>query len=170
MRYLLRRMLHAVFLLFGVSILTFLFSTLAPGNYFDEMRLNLQIAPETVASLRAISVGPAAACALRPMGEFGRAGPDGIFLCLQQPRWPASLGAGTEHAAPHSDGDASCLGTGPAPRNLVRRISWTLAGPRPLVDDGNSARHSGSRSCARIADHGCAQRMVSDRRHGLCGV
>ena len=53
MRYLLRRMLHAVFLLFGVSILTFLFSTLAPGNYFDEMRLNPQIAPETVASLRA---------------------------------------------------------------------------------------------------------------------
>jgi len=46
-------MLHAVFLLFGVSILTFLFSTLAPGNYFDEMRLNPQIAPETVASLRA---------------------------------------------------------------------------------------------------------------------
>ncbi len=53
MRYLLRRMVHAVFLLFGVSILTFLFSTLAPGNYFDEMRLNPQIAPETVASLRA---------------------------------------------------------------------------------------------------------------------
>ncbi len=52
MRYLVRRMLHAVFLLFGVSILTFLFSTLAPGNYFDEMRLNPQIAPETVASLR----------------------------------------------------------------------------------------------------------------------
>ena len=52
MRYLVRRMLHAAFLLFGVSILTFLFSTLAPGNYFDEMRLNPQIAPETVASLR----------------------------------------------------------------------------------------------------------------------
>jgi len=53
MRYLLRRMMHAVFLLFGVSMLTFLFSALAPGNYFDEMRLNPQIAPETIASLRA---------------------------------------------------------------------------------------------------------------------
>jgi peptide/nickel transport system permease protein len=53
MRYLLRRSLHAVFLLFGVSILTFLFSALTPGNYFDEMRLNPQISPETVAALRA---------------------------------------------------------------------------------------------------------------------
>ncbi|MGC0772752.1 MAG: ABC transporter permease, partial [Candidatus Acidiferrum sp.] len=53
MRYLLRRALHAVFLLFGVSLLTFLFSALTPGNYFDEMRLNPQIAPETVAALHA---------------------------------------------------------------------------------------------------------------------
>lgn len=55
MRYLLRRALHALFLLFGISILTFLFSALTPGNYFDEMRLNPQISPETVAALRAQS-------------------------------------------------------------------------------------------------------------------
>ncbi|MGB6682348.1 MAG: ABC transporter permease, partial [Candidatus Acidiferrum sp.] len=53
MRYLLRRAFHAIFLLFGVSILTFLFSAMTPGSYFDEMRLNPQIAPETVAALRA---------------------------------------------------------------------------------------------------------------------
>ncbi|HEY6946016.1 MAG TPA: ABC transporter permease [Candidatus Acidoferrum sp.] len=53
MRYLLRHALQAVLLLFGVSVLTFLFSAMAPGNYFDEMRLNPQIAPQTVASLRA---------------------------------------------------------------------------------------------------------------------
>lgn len=53
MRYLLRRLGHVIFLLFGVSILAFLFATLAPGNYFDEMRLNPQIAPETVTALRA---------------------------------------------------------------------------------------------------------------------
>jgi peptide/nickel transport system permease protein len=53
MRYLLRRLGHAFFLLLGVSILAFLFTTLAPGSYFDEMRLNPQIAPETVAALRA---------------------------------------------------------------------------------------------------------------------
>jgi len=55
MRYLLRRAFHAVFLLFGVSVLTFLFSALTPGNYFDEMRLNPQISPEAVAALRAQS-------------------------------------------------------------------------------------------------------------------
>jgi peptide/nickel transport system permease protein len=53
MRYFLRRALHAVFLLFGVSLLTFLFSALTPGNYFDEMRLNPQISQATVAALRA---------------------------------------------------------------------------------------------------------------------
>ena len=51
-RFLLRRAGHAVFLLFGVSVLAFVFSTLAPGSYFDEMRLNPQISPETVAALR----------------------------------------------------------------------------------------------------------------------
>ena len=53
MRFLSRRLIHAVLVLFGVSILTFLFTSLAPGDYFDEMRLNPQIAPETVAALRA---------------------------------------------------------------------------------------------------------------------
>lgn len=53
MRFFLRRLSHAFFLLLGVSILAFLFTTLAPGNYFDEMRLNPQIAPESVAALRA---------------------------------------------------------------------------------------------------------------------
>jgi len=53
MRFFLRRLSHALFVLAGVSILTFLFTTLAPGNYFDEMRLNPQIAPESLAALRA---------------------------------------------------------------------------------------------------------------------
>jgi peptide/nickel transport system permease protein len=51
--FLLRRLLHALVLLLGVSAITFLFTSFAPGNYFDEMRLNPQIAPETVAALRA---------------------------------------------------------------------------------------------------------------------
>jgi peptide/nickel transport system permease protein len=53
MRYFLRRATQAVLLLVGASILTFLFSALAPGSYFDEMRLDPQISPQTVASLRA---------------------------------------------------------------------------------------------------------------------
>ena len=50
--YLLRRLGHAAFLLTGVSLLAFVFTVLAPGNYFDEMRLNPQIAPETISALR----------------------------------------------------------------------------------------------------------------------
>lgn len=53
MRYIFHRLAQAAFLLFGASVLTFLFSALAPGTYFDEMRLNPQISPETVAFLRA---------------------------------------------------------------------------------------------------------------------
>jgi peptide/nickel transport system permease protein len=52
MPYFLRRFVHAVFLLIGVSVLGFGFTVLAPGNYFDEMRLNPQIAPETISALR----------------------------------------------------------------------------------------------------------------------
>ena len=52
MAYLLRRFGHAIFLLIGVSLLAFAFTVLAPGDYFDEMRLNPQIAPETIKALR----------------------------------------------------------------------------------------------------------------------
>jgi len=52
-RFLVRRLAHAAFLLLGVSLLAFLFSTLAPGNYFDEMRLNPQISAERLSALRA---------------------------------------------------------------------------------------------------------------------
>jgi peptide/nickel transport system permease protein len=52
-RFLLRRLAHAAFLLFGVSVLAFFFTTFAPGNYFDEMRLNPQISAERLTALRA---------------------------------------------------------------------------------------------------------------------
>lgn len=52
MKYLERRVIHAILLLIGASILSFLFSSLAPGSFFDEMKMNPQISPETVAALR----------------------------------------------------------------------------------------------------------------------
>jgi len=51
-RYLLRRLLHAALLLAGVSLLTFGFSELAPGDYYTQMRVDPGIAPETVEALR----------------------------------------------------------------------------------------------------------------------
>jgi peptide/nickel transport system permease protein len=47
-----RRLVRAVLLLIGVSALCFLFTEMAPGSFFDEMRLNPQISPETIAALR----------------------------------------------------------------------------------------------------------------------
>ncbi len=52
MSYLGRRLIRAAFLLVGVSMLCFLFTEMAPGSFFDEMRLNPQISPETISSLR----------------------------------------------------------------------------------------------------------------------
>jgi peptide/nickel transport system permease protein len=52
-RYFSIRGLQAIFLLFGVSLLSFVFLELAPGDFFDEMRLNPQISQETVTRLRA---------------------------------------------------------------------------------------------------------------------
>jgi peptide/nickel transport system permease protein len=51
-RYIGRRLVRAVLLLVGVSALCFLFTEMAPGSFFDEMRLNPQISPETIANLR----------------------------------------------------------------------------------------------------------------------
>ncbi|MGA7291291.1 MAG: ABC transporter permease [Terriglobales bacterium] len=53
MNYVARRLLRAVFLRIGVSALCFLFTEMAPGSFFDEMRLNPQISPQTIAALRA---------------------------------------------------------------------------------------------------------------------
>jgi peptide/nickel transport system permease protein len=52
MAYLLTRLGQSVFLLIGVSLLSFAFLQLAPGNFFSEMRLNPQISEETVQSLQ----------------------------------------------------------------------------------------------------------------------
>jgi peptide/nickel transport system permease protein len=53
MRYAIRRLLRALLLLLGVSALCFLFSAIAPGSFFDEMRENPQISTQTISALRA---------------------------------------------------------------------------------------------------------------------
>jgi peptide/nickel transport system permease protein len=46
------RLAQALFLIFGVSVLAFVLIDLAPGEYFEEMKLNPQISPNTLAALR----------------------------------------------------------------------------------------------------------------------
>jgi peptide/nickel transport system permease protein len=52
MRYVTQRLLHATLLLIAVSFFSFALLQLAPGDYFDAMRLNPQISKQTVSTLR----------------------------------------------------------------------------------------------------------------------
>ena len=53
MKFLVVRLTRSVFLLVGVSVLSFLLMQLAPGDFFEEIKLNPQISPQTVDALRA---------------------------------------------------------------------------------------------------------------------
>ena len=52
MRFLSRRLAHAFLVLVGVSVLSFTFVALAPGDFLSEMKLDPRISPEMVATLR----------------------------------------------------------------------------------------------------------------------
>src|SRR6202021_2635494 len=52
-QYIFKRLLHMIPLLLGVSFLTFLLMSLAPGDYYTTLSQNPQISPETIAHLKA---------------------------------------------------------------------------------------------------------------------
>src|SRR4051794_13891053 len=52
MGYVTARLLQGLIVLLGVSLLSFGLLEVAPGDYFQEMRLNPQISPDTIARLR----------------------------------------------------------------------------------------------------------------------
>jgi peptide/nickel transport system permease protein len=51
--FLLKRLLHTVPILLGVSLLTFMLMSLTPGDYYTQLSQNPQITPEKLAELRA---------------------------------------------------------------------------------------------------------------------
>jgi peptide/nickel transport system permease protein len=53
MRYLAQRIIHATLLLLAISFFSFALLQLAPGDYFDSMRLNPQISRQTLTGMRA---------------------------------------------------------------------------------------------------------------------
>jgi peptide/nickel transport system permease protein len=53
MKYVLRRLLHSVLLLTAISLVSFLFADLAPGDYFSDLAQDPRVTPEFIASLRA---------------------------------------------------------------------------------------------------------------------
>jgi peptide/nickel transport system permease protein len=108
MRYLLKRALHGVVLLVAVSVLSFALLQLAPGDFFDEMKLDPQISAQTVAQLR---------------GEYGLDQP----LPVRYVRWLRS--------SLHGDfGYSFAYGTPVAPLLRVRaRNTLVLAGVATLL-------------------------------------
>jgi peptide/nickel transport system permease protein len=52
-QFIFKRLLHMIPLLLGVSLLTFLLMSLAPGDYFTALSQNPQISPATIAKLKA---------------------------------------------------------------------------------------------------------------------
>ncbi|HEY1261877.1 MAG TPA: ABC transporter permease, partial [Terriglobales bacterium] len=52
MKFFARRLVRAGLLLLGVSVLCFLLMQMAPGSFFDELRLNPQVSPQTIAAMR----------------------------------------------------------------------------------------------------------------------
>lgn len=52
MRYLVRRLAHAVAVLLGVSVLTFVLAEASPGSAFDDLLLDPQVSPDTITALR----------------------------------------------------------------------------------------------------------------------
>ena len=52
MRFLIRRLVHAALLLAVISIVSFALVQLAPGDFFDQMRMNPRVSAQTVEGLR----------------------------------------------------------------------------------------------------------------------
>ncbi len=50
--YILKRLLHAVPTIIGVTFISFLIIKAAPGDYLDQLKMNPQISPETIERLR----------------------------------------------------------------------------------------------------------------------
>ena len=53
MRYTLRRALHSLLLVVAVSLLSFVFADLAPGDFFSELRLDPRVSPAAIEAMRA---------------------------------------------------------------------------------------------------------------------
>src|SRR5580704_2807455 len=51
--FIIKRLVHLIPILLGVSLLTFLLMSLTPGDYYTQLSQNPQVSPETLAQLRA---------------------------------------------------------------------------------------------------------------------
>jgi peptide/nickel transport system permease protein len=92
-RFLVQRLARVLLVLLGVSVLAFILIDLAPGDYTQEVRLNPQIAPQTVAALRS-GYGldqPLPVRYVRWLKSVSR-GELGFSLAYNSPVWPLLRG------------------------------------------------------------------------------
>lgn len=127
MRFLTRRLLHGILLLVGVSLLSFLFLQLAPGNFFDEMRLNPQISRGTVAALsRQYGLGKPLPVRYFAWLESVAKGDWGVSFAYNSPVAPLLF----------SRSRNTLLLTG-----LATLLSWTIAIPAGVLSAASRRRH-----------------------------
>ena len=115
MKFLLRRLLHAGFLLAGVSVMSFLLLQLAPGDFFADMQLNPQISPQTIAALR---------------GQFGLDRP----IAVRYLRWLQSAARGDfGYSFAYNSPVAPLLGTRARNTAILAGVSTAIAWLLALV-------------------------------------
>lgn len=51
--YILRRLLHTIPIIFGITLLGFIIIQMAPGDYFTQLKMNPEINPQTIEDMRA---------------------------------------------------------------------------------------------------------------------
>src|SRR5882724_3027129 len=52
--FIIKRLVHLIPIMLGVSLLTFLLMSMTPGDYYTQLSQNPQVSPETLARLRAV--------------------------------------------------------------------------------------------------------------------
>jgi peptide/nickel transport system permease protein len=92
----LRRILHAAILLFGVSVLSFVLGDFAAGSFFDDLKLNPQISPDTIARLESrYRIGQPFVMRYGSWASSAARGDFGTSLAYQRPvatiLWPRAL-------------------------------------------------------------------------------
>ena len=66
--FIIKRLLHLIPILLGVSLLTFLLMSLTPGDYYTQLSQNPQVSPETLARLRADGIWTSPGISNTPTG------------------------------------------------------------------------------------------------------
>jgi peptide/nickel transport system permease protein len=127
MRYLSRRLAHGLLVLAGISVLSFVFTGFAPGDFLSDVRLDPRLSRETVVALRA-RYGldqPLPLKYLHWLQSVSR-GELGFSMAYNRPvgslLWPRA-----KHADPHGPGDHHRLADRRAPRGLERQPARALS-------------------------------------------